>query len=623
MSTFRRSTSSRRVQTILIGLVALAAAFVAAAATIPSPSIRMPIRSGPRPRRSPDRRPRIRLRGAGSPAGDERGGAHRGVSDRPRRSGPLRSQALRGPRAGCPDHGHRQARRILAGVSRDRAFSGTVEGDDGLVGVRRAPRRDRSSRTSASSPRACRSWGRTSRRGLRRPLERLAALRGRPMRMPWTCGAEEMPAPLTGTAEPTYPAVLAPLSGMKQAAVRIETEQELLRQVPRPDHRRKDQPVMGAYVATLFGAINVVLRTRPRAPPHGRRGARLDGGTTDPYDGADTLAQLYQLGDWWHPNRPMASYPRAFVHYLSGRSVSGGIAWLSVLCNGDFCPGGAHYGGGYGADAGVRNVSPPVLGPVRGPRAGWATTPARRTRTAITPRSTSATAGNRAATAGPALIRARGKGHDHELLPPAVGRLQQHRDEVSRPLHREKDDPGDQRRGLPDRRRRPSRTCRPRTSSTATSRRSRPTPSLRDAAVAPSSLPRGRAVTREQMAVFLLKSTLDPASIAGRRDPLRRRAGQRICRRLDRGARAPRHHRRVRRRQLLPHPSGQPQADGAFLLKTLLGSDHVPPVAACGSFAGTCPTATSSSLDHGALRLETVTGGCADFAPALLPGQRR
>ena len=61
----------------------------------------------------------------------------------------------------------------------------------------------------------------------------------------------------------------------------------------------------------------------------------------------DTLTQLLQLGDWWHTNRPVGSYPRTFVHYLSGQPVSGGIAWIGVLCSGDFAYNG-HWGGGYG-----------------------------------------------------------------------------------------------------------------------------------------------------------------------------------------------------------------------------------------------------------------------------------
>ena len=68
----------------------------------------------------------------------------------------------------------------------------------------------------------------------------------------------------------------------------------------------------------------------------------------DPYTGGDTLTQLYQLGDWWHANKPIGSNPRTLVHYLSGHPVSGGIAWLGVLCSGDFPATGTDWGGSYG-----------------------------------------------------------------------------------------------------------------------------------------------------------------------------------------------------------------------------------------------------------------------------------
>ena len=69
---------------------------------------------------------------------------------------------------------------------------------------------------------------------------------------------------------------------------------------------------------------------------------------SDPYVAGDTRTQLDEAGDWFHANRPLATYPRAMGHFLSGKSVAGGIAWLSVLCMGDFQSGGGHWGGAYG-----------------------------------------------------------------------------------------------------------------------------------------------------------------------------------------------------------------------------------------------------------------------------------
>ena len=160
----------------------------------------------------------------------------------------------------------------------------------------------------------------------------------------WTCGAEDVPAPLTASAEPSFAEPLSPLVGLKQAAVRVETDQELLAKFAGATPADKIA-AMSAWIATLFGADNVAYERDLSlhlaiAEVHAWT-------TTDPYSGASTLDQLLELGDWWHANRPMASYPRTIVHYLSGRSVSGGVAWIGVLCSGDFGY-GTDYGGGYG-----------------------------------------------------------------------------------------------------------------------------------------------------------------------------------------------------------------------------------------------------------------------------------
>lgn len=156
---------------------------------------------------------------------------------------------------------------------------------------------------------------------------------------PFTCDTEGLPAPLTANAEPTYPMKLAPLSGLKQAAVRVETDHQLY------VHFSSDPNAVASYALTLFGAINTVYENELSL--HLAIAEVHVWTVADPYVGPDTLSQLMQLGDWWHANRPPATYPRAFVHYLSGHPVSGGIAWIGVLCSGDFSY-GSDWGGGYG-----------------------------------------------------------------------------------------------------------------------------------------------------------------------------------------------------------------------------------------------------------------------------------
>jgi Metallo-peptidase family M12/S-layer homology domain len=159
---------------------------------------------------------------------------------------------------------------------------------------------------------------------------------------PWTCAADELPAALTATAEPSYPAPQAPLEGLKQAAVRVETDYEMYAKHGSPE-------AVAAWVATLYGAINVVYERDldlhlALAEVHVWSG----GAGSDPYVSTNTRTQLDEVGDWWHANRPMSTYPRAIVHFFSGKAVSGGIAWLDVLCRGDFNSGGGHWGGAYG-----------------------------------------------------------------------------------------------------------------------------------------------------------------------------------------------------------------------------------------------------------------------------------
>jgi len=155
---------------------------------------------------------------------------------------------------------------------------------------------------------------------------------------PWHCSSDDVPAALTAKAEPSAPAPGLPSVAFKQATVRVETDNQLYVRF------NGDPNALTTYVLTLFGATNVIYN----------RDLSLElivtevhvWASADPYTGQDTLTQLYQLGDWWHTNRPVASYPRTLVHYLSGHPVAGGIAWLGVLCAGDFST-GSDWGGAY------------------------------------------------------------------------------------------------------------------------------------------------------------------------------------------------------------------------------------------------------------------------------------
>jgi hypothetical protein len=162
----------------------------------------------------------------------------------------------------------------------------------------------------------------------------------------WRCDADDLPQP-TGErgagAEPSLrPASAASTqetAALKEATVSIETDQELLAKYS------GNVSAMSAYITTLLGQVSVIYERDVQVHLTVNRIQAWT--TTDPYSSTNTRTQLDEVGDWWHANRPKTSYPRTTVHYMSGKPVSGGIAWLDVLCMGDFFQGG-HWGGAYG-----------------------------------------------------------------------------------------------------------------------------------------------------------------------------------------------------------------------------------------------------------------------------------
>lgn len=83
------------------------------------------------------------------------------------------------------------------------------------------------------------------------------------------------------------------------------------------------------YAVILVGASNIIYT---REIGMGLRISYLrTWSTTDPWDAADTSAQLSQFRSHWRTN--MGSVSRASAHMLSGRSLGGGIAYLRAACS--------------------------------------------------------------------------------------------------------------------------------------------------------------------------------------------------------------------------------------------------------------------------------------------------
>jgi hypothetical protein len=69
-------------------------------------------------------------------------------------------------------------------------------------------------------------------------------------------------------------------------------------------------------------------------------------GASDPWDQTSTVNQLFQYRDYWVANE--SGLERDLGHFLSGRGLGGGVAWLPGLCGGDFSFGlSANLGGGF------------------------------------------------------------------------------------------------------------------------------------------------------------------------------------------------------------------------------------------------------------------------------------
>jgi hypothetical protein len=91
---------------------------------------------------------------------------------------------------------------------------------------------------------------------------------------------------------------------------------------------------------------------------------------SDPWNQQDTNCGLLEFGHYWNLNRTNA--PRTIAHFMSGRTLGGGVAWVGVLGSGPFnaggtCPGlatDAPWGGGYGFTANLAgdfNINSPTV----------------------------------------------------------------------------------------------------------------------------------------------------------------------------------------------------------------------------------------------------------------------
>ena len=108
----------------------------------------------------------------------------------------------------------------------------------------------------------------------------------------------------------------------RQLPIAVETDQELLAKFA------GNTTTTSAYVATIFaGLMDIYSRDFNGRPSitYLRWWS-----TTDPWIGTNSSDALTELRTHWNAN--MTATPRVFTTMLSGRSLGGGIAWLSQAC---------------------------------------------------------------------------------------------------------------------------------------------------------------------------------------------------------------------------------------------------------------------------------------------------
>ena len=182
----------------------------------------------------------------------------------------------------------------------------------------------------------------------------------------FTCGNDQLHAvadPLTALGAPEPAAV----EKMEKAAsytarVAIETDYEFYLKFNNVTTATNYAANLLAYASTVYSAeINTSLMVPS---------VSLWTTSSDPWSQSGTLCGLMEFGRYWNKNNTGIS--RTIAHFLSGRALGGGIAWLGVLCSGGFgttanCPGlatDAPWGGGYGFTAslsGIFNINNPTI----------------------------------------------------------------------------------------------------------------------------------------------------------------------------------------------------------------------------------------------------------------------
>jgi hypothetical protein len=126
----------------------------------------------------------------------------------------------------------------------------------------------------------------------------------------------------------------------RRVTLAIETDREFLQSL-----FNDDQAAATAYIVTIIGATSTIYVDALNTDFEITYVRLWD--QPDPWTSTNTYDQLFQYRDYWNAN--MSHVDRHLGHYLSGRELGGGIAWLSAIC---------HPQNGYGLSANLNGFFP-------------------------------------------------------------------------------------------------------------------------------------------------------------------------------------------------------------------------------------------------------------------------
>ncbi len=142
---------------------------------------------------------------------------------------------------------------------------------------------------------------------------------------PFQCGVDRLPRQPADARLSVLAAAPLPPGEAYKVPVAIETDAEFY-------NRFGGSGAAASYIGNLFAyASTIYLREAGAELSIDSVSLWAGGVTSDPWNHTSTESGLYSFRDYWNANRK--DTPRAIAHFLSGKSLGGGIAYLGVLCN--------------------------------------------------------------------------------------------------------------------------------------------------------------------------------------------------------------------------------------------------------------------------------------------------